>query len=342
MRTRRLGKSELEVPVVIFGAWAIGGWGWGGRDDASDRAAVAAMTRALSVGVHAIDTAPVYGFGHSEHLVGQALRESGRPRDEVVLMTKAGLRWDDERGKLSYEGTDDQGVPRKIYRNSRPDSVIAECDASLKRLGVDYVDLLQIHWPDPTTPIADTMGALAELVRAGKVRAVGVSNYSPDELEEARLALGDVPLASDQPKYNLVCRDIESDVLPYAREHEVGLVVYSPMEMGLLSGKVPASREFPETDSRSNRPMFRAENRAKVNAALERAVAQVAAAHGATVAQVVLAWTVQQPGVTAALAGARTPEQVDENAGAGDLVLSDAEWSAIDAAFTGLDLNLTA
>jgi aryl-alcohol dehydrogenase-like predicted oxidoreductase len=233
MRTRRLGNSDLEIPVVVFGAWAIGGWGWGGRDAATDAAAVDALRHALDVGSGAIDTAPVYGFGHSEELVARAI--AGR-RDRVVVMTKAGLRWDDERGKLSFEGTDDRGIARKLYRNSRPDSVKAECEASLRRLGVDVIDLLQIHWPDPTTPIADTMGALLELRAAGQIRACGVSNYSVDELEEARRALGDVPLASDQPKSSLVHRAIEVDVLPYAREHGVGVVAYSPLEQGLLTG----------------------------------------------------------------------------------------------------------
>jgi aryl-alcohol dehydrogenase-like predicted oxidoreductase len=338
MRARKLGRSELEVPVVVFGAWAIGGWEWGGRDAESDRAAVAAMQRALEVGMTAIDTAPIYGFGHSEELVGRAL--AGRRREDVVVMTKAGLRWDDERGKLAYEGPDDRGVTRRIYRNARPDSVLHECDASLRRLAIDAIDLLQIHWPDPTTPIADTMGALADLVHAGKVRAVGVSNYSVDELAEARAALGAIPLASDQPRYSLVRREIEADVLPYARDHHVGLVVYSPLEQGLLTGKVPADRTFPASDGRSRRASFRPENRAKVNAVLDGVVAPVAAEHAATLAQTALAWTLQQPGVTAVLAGARTAAQVDENAAAGDLVLSPDEWSAIDRAFAALELDL--
>ncbi len=338
MRRRQLGQSDLEVPVVTFGAWAIGGWGWGGTDDARDAAAVDAMKRAIDAGMDAIDTAPVYGFGHSERLVAEAIR--GR-RDKVTVMTKAGLRWDDERGEVAFEGEDDRGEPRKIYFNSRPDSVRHEVEQSLARLGVDAIDLLQIHWPDPTTPIADTMGALVDLCREGKVRAIGVSNYSSEQLEEARVALGDVPLASDQPRYNLIRRDAE-EVLSYTREHGIGIVAYTPLEQGLLTGKVPADRDFPENDGRAQRPSFRREIRAKVNATLDDVVAPIAAAHGATLAQVCLAWVIDQPGVTSAIAGARTPEQVDENAGAGALELTAAELTAVRDAFTALDLDLSA
>jgi aryl-alcohol dehydrogenase-like predicted oxidoreductase len=337
MRTRSLGASGIDVPVVVFGAWAVGGWGWGGSSPETDRAAVAALRRGLDLGLTAIDTAPVYGFGHSEELVAQAI--AGR-RQQAIVMTKAGLRWDDPRGKVAFEGEDDRGVKRKLRFNSRPDSVRAEAEASLKRLGIEAIDLLQIHWPDPTTPIADTMGALLELQREGKVRAIGVSNYSVDQMEEARRALGGVPLASDQPRYSLVRREIEKDVLPYARETGVGLLVYSPLEQGLLTGKVPAERQFTDSDGRKKRATFRDANRAKVNAVLARDVAPIAAAHKATLAQTALAWTLAQPGVTAVIAGARTVSQVEENAAAGDLVLTAQEWSSIDRAFSALELDL--
>ncbi|MEM7307193.1 MAG: aldo/keto reductase [Planctomycetota bacterium] len=337
MRTRNLGESGLQIPVVTFGAWAIGGFGWGGRSEETDRAAVEAMSRALDRGMGAIDTAPIYGFGHSEGLVARAI--AGR-RDEVLVFTKAGLRWDDDRGKEAFAGKDDRGNDRRVFFNSRPDSVRHEVEASLQRLDIDVIDLLQIHWPDPTTPIADTMGALVELRAEGKIRAIGVSNYSPEQMDEARAALGHVPLASDQPKYSLVCRDAEADVLPYVKEAGMGTVVYSPLEQGLLTGKVPADREFPENDGRHKRPTFQPENRARVNEVLERVVRPIAAAHDATLAQTVLAWTIDQAGVTSVIAGARKPEQVDDNAAAGDLVLTSDEWTAIDAAFGELKLEL--
>ncbi|MEX1024077.1 MAG: aldo/keto reductase [Planctomycetota bacterium] len=335
MERRRLGQSDLEIPSVTFGAWAIGGTMWGGSDD---ELAVAAIQAALEVGLVAIDTAPVYGFGRSERVVGRALA-GGRAKDAIVL-TKAGLRWDSDDGQLAFEGPDETGTVRKIYFNSRPESVREECDASLARLGIERIDLFQIHWPDPTTPIAETMGALVDLIAAGKVRAVGVSNFSPAQMTEARDALGDVPLASDQPKYSLVARDIEHDVLPYAREHDVGLIVYSPIEQGLLSGKVTAARTFEETDNRSRRPTFRPVNRALVNGVLNEVVQPIAAEHGATLAQTVIAWTIAQPGITSAIVGARNPEQVRENARAAELELTASDLDAIDQAFRGLPLDV--
>lgn len=320
--------------MVSFGAWAVGGWQWGGTDDG---AAVAALGRALDLGMTTIDTAPIYGFGHSETVVGRAI--AGR-RDEAVVLTKVGLRWDDDAGKLAFEGKDHLGNARSIYYNSRPESVLLEVDRSLGRLGIETIDLVQVHWPDPTTPIADTMGALLQARAAGKLRHIGVSNYSPAQMEEARAALGDVPLASDQPRYSLVRREIEADVLPYVRETGVGLLVYSPLEQGLLTGKVSAEREFPADDGRHGRPTFRPDNRARVNATLTEVVAPVAAAHGATLGQVAIAWVLAQPGVTAALVGGRRPEQIDENAGAADLQLSAEEVTRIGEAFANLQLEL--
>ena len=330
MRTRTLGASGLRVPVVSFGAWALGGWTWGGTDDARS---LAALDAALEAGISAVDTAPVYGFGHSEELLGRWLTGLGARRREVVVMTKVGLRWDDERGEHFFDAEDADGTPRRVFRNSRPDSVKLEVERSLVRLGVECLDLVQVHWPDSTTPIAETMGALAELFQAGLVRAVGASNYSPAMLAEARAALGQVPLASDQLPYSLLNRGAERDVLPLCREHGLDTLVYSPLAQGLLTGKVSAAREFPAGDQRQGRPDFAAENRARVNATLERSVRPIAERHGATLAQVVLAWTADAPGVTTVLAGARTPEQARENAAAGDLVLTTEEWTAIDEAF---------
>jgi aryl-alcohol dehydrogenase-like predicted oxidoreductase len=333
MQVRRLGQSPLEVPAVVFGAWAIGGWNWGGSDD---EAAVRAIQAGIDAGINAIDTAPVYGFGHSEEVVGRAL--AGR-RDSVVLLTKVGLRWDDPRGTFYFKTSDQDGRPREVWRNGRPDAIAAEVEQSLRRLKTDRIDLLQVHWHDPATPLAETLGALARLVEQGKARAIGVSNFPPALLAEAQAALGRIPLASDQPKYSLVAREIERDVLPWCREHGVGLLVYSPLEQGLLTGKVRAERAFPASDGRHKRGTFTPANRARVNALLERVVKPVAERHGATLAQVVLAWTIAQPGITSAIAGARTSEQARENAGAGALALAPAELTSIRAAFEGLQLG---
>ncbi|MFT7462134.1 MAG: aryl-alcohol dehydrogenase-like predicted oxidoreductase [Pseudohongiellaceae bacterium] len=333
MRHRTLGKTDLSLPVITFGAWALGGGYWGEQDD---DASIAAIRAALDAGIDAIDTAPVYGLGRSETIVGQAIAER---RDEVTLLTKVGLRWDCSDGELFVTGKLPNGKPLHIHRNSRPDSVRHEVERSLQRLGVERLDLVQVHWPDPTTPISETMGALAELRSEGKLRAIGVSNYDVDQLTQAQAALGDVPLASNQPLYSLVKRGLEDEVLPWTRAHNVGLIVYSPLEQGLLTGKVRAERTFGDDEGRSRRDSFSAENRKRVNALLDDIVAPVAAAHHATLAQTVLAWTVQQPGITVALAGSRDPLQARENAGAGDIVLADDEWSAIDTAFAELTLQ---
>lgn len=332
MRHRRLGRSDLVLPVVTFGAWALGGGPYWGAPD--DDVAVQAIRAALDAGIDAIDTAPVYGFGHSERVVGRAI--AGR-RDEVVLCTKVGLRWDCADGELFFESPQPNGEAVRVYRNSRPESVTHEVDASLVRLGVECIDLVQVHWPDPTTPVADTMGALCALHAAGKVRAVGVSNYDVAQLDEARSALGSVPLASTQPKYSLLARQIEQDVLPWCREHDVGVLAYSPIEQGLLSGKFRGGTR-PRGEGRTRRPTFREDNRRRVHALLDEVVRPIADGHGATLAQVVIAWTVEQPGLTTAIVGARRKEQAVENAAAGDLVLSASEWGAIDGAFAGLQL----
>lgn len=335
MQHRNLGQTDLAVPVVVFGAWAIGGYYWG---DTRDREALEALGAAIDGETRAIDTAPIYGYGHSERLCGVALESR---RDRAIVMSKCGIRWDDpkERGVLAFEGRGPFGRDVKVYFNSRPDSVKLECERSLERLGVERIDLYQVHRPDKTTPIADTMGALLELREEGKIREIGVSNYSAEQLEEARLALGNVPLASDQPQYSLVCRSFEQEVLPWCREHQVGTVVYSPLEQGLLTGKVRADRNIPDNDARSGRPSFRQENRTSVNDLLDEFIAPVSKRLDASYAQVVLAWTLAQPGVTAVIAGARTADQVRENERAGSLELTGEEWSSIDRAFAGLEIE---
>lgn len=336
MQYRQLGKSDLQVPAVIFGAWAIGGWNWGGSDD---ELAVRAIQASIDAGANAIDTAPVYGFGRSERVVGRAI--AGR-RDAVMVMTKVGLRWDDERGEFYFQTVDEDGKTLRVHRNLRPWSIAHEVEQSLKRLATDRIDLLQVHWPDPQVPIAETMGALLALRKAGKVRAIGVSNFAPRMLEEALYGLGDVPLASTQPRYSLVHRDVEKDVLPYCRKQGIGVIVYSPLEQGLLTGKVTSARSFATSDGRHKRPTFTPENRAKVNALLDSVVNPIALRRGATIAQVVLAWTLAQPGVTSVIAGARTSEQARENAGAGSLLLEPDELASIRKAFDSLSLAVPA
>jgi aryl-alcohol dehydrogenase-like predicted oxidoreductase len=322
MQRRQLGTTDIEVTPVIIGAWAIGEWMWGPQDDDD---AVRAIQVALDEGINAIDTAAIYGFGHSEELVGQAI--DGR-RDEVVIMTKFGLRTDvEDKGVKKFDSQDLDGKPVTICNYAKPDSVIWECEQSLRRLGVDCIDVYQLHWPDPETPIPETFRAVEKLIEQGKIRSAGVSNYDPDQMEVAN---GIVPLASSQPPFSMLLRDAEEDVIPWCRQHDVGVVVYSPLQRGLLTGKFEPDHEFHEDDHRSDSPMFSAENIRRVNEFLYETVSPIAEIHDATVAQTVIAWTFERPGITAALVGARNEDQARDNAGAMKIKLSGDDIEAID------------
>jgi methylglyoxal reductase len=301
----RLGSSDVEVSRVMLGAWAIGGWKWGGADDEES---VAAIREAIDTGMTTIDTAPIYGFGHSERIVGEAIE--GR-RDQVIIATKCGLRWEGDEGQFFFDHKKPNGGDVRIYRNLKPDSVLKEIDQSLERLGVDYVDLYQCHWPDSTTPIPQTMEALNRIREEGKARAVGLSNFTPEMIAEC---LEHGPIASDQPLYNMLDRQAEDELLPYCADNGVGVVTYSSMHQGLLTGKVTMDREFEGDDIRKEKPWFGSENRRRVLEFLEK-VQPIADAHHKTLAQVAINWTLCQRGVTAAIVGARRPEQVRENAG---------------------------
>ena len=335
MEYRQLGTSDVRVTPVALGAWAIGGWQWGGTDEEEARDAI---RKAVDLGMTTIDTAPVYGFGRSEEIVGRAIE--GR-RDQVQILTKFGLRWDldpgDAKGNEHFKTEDLEGNPLTIVKYGGRESVIAECEASLRRLGVDTIDLFQHHWPDLSTPIAETMEACKELLDQGKIRAVGVSNYTPEQMEEARQV---VPLASDQPPYSMLRRDIETDVLPYCRKHDIGILAYSPLQNGILSGKVTMDRTFPESDLRSSDPYYEQENRKRILDFLEETICPIADRHRATVAQTVIAWTIAQPGVTCALVGCRKTEHAEDNARAAEIELSGEEVQRITGALDGLSLDL--
>lgn len=333
MKLRRLGTSDVEVTPVALGAWAIGGWLWGGTDD---EAAVAGVQKAIDLGMTTIDTAPVYGFGHSEDVVGQAI--AGR-QGEVRILTKFGLRWDlpPGEGVGHFDTQDLDGHPIRVSKYATADSVIAECEASLKRLGVDCIDLYQHHWPDPARPVEETMGACAKLLEQGKIRAVGVSNYTPEMMDEARKV---VPLAASQPPYSMVRRGIEADVIPYCMAKGIGILAYSPLQNGILTGKVTMDRAFPDTDLRSRSPYYRPANRKAILAFLDTCVRPIAEAHDATLAQVVINWTMHRPGITCALVGVRNPEQAEDNAGAAAFTLTDDETRRINTALDALTLEL--
>lgn len=328
MQYRPLGRSEIKASVITFGAWAIGGWMWGKQDEA---AAVEAIHAALDAGINTIDTAPMYGFGKSEEIVGKAI--AGR-RDDVVIADKCGMRWDLEKGKLffnsSLESIDANGEhPIHIY--SGPESIRVEVERSLVRLGTDYIDLYQTHWQDVTTPLEETIGVLDELVTEGKIRAFGPCNADPEQL--AAYAGGGA--STDQEKFSMIDRDLESTNIAYCLDEGLAVLAYSPMANGLLTGRMSPDRQFEATDLRAQRPRFSVENRKRVAVFLD-ALAPIAEGHDATLAQLVVAWTIQQPGVTHALVGARTAEQAIENAGAASIRLGQGEMKKIDEALKKL------
>jgi aryl-alcohol dehydrogenase-like predicted oxidoreductase len=319
--TRRLGTNGPEITAVGFGAWAAGGGGWafawGPQDDADS---IAAIRHAVAKGVNWIDTAAVYGYGHSEAIVGQAL--AGIPTSErPLVLTKCGLRWNDA----------DRMAPPA--RDSRPPRVREECEASLRRLGVERIDLYQFHWPDETgTPVEDSWGEMLRLVGEGKVRWPGVSNFDVALLERCEKR-GHVQ--SLQPPFSMIRRDVGATEVPWCAAHGTGVVVYSPMQSGLLTDSFRAERvaAFPPDDWRRLSPQYQSP-RLERNLALRDALRPIAAKHGVPVAAVAVAWTLAWPGVTAAIVGARRPQQVDGWLPAAALRLDERDLAAVAAAIT--------
>lgn len=320
MKYRKLKNTDLELSVVTFGAWALGGWMWGGTEQND---ATAAIHTAYDLGVTSIDTAPAYGQGLSEEIVGDAIKDI--PRDKVQILTKFGLRWDVEKGAYYFDTRDNDGNPLKYYKYASKDSIIKECEDSLRRLDTDYIDLYQIHWADPTTPVEETMDALLQLQKQGKIRYAGVCNYDAGQMKEAEKVIS---LASNQVPYSMLRRDIEKDVVPYCLENNKSILAYSPLQRGLLTGKMNPGYEFNEGDTRTGSVYFTDENIKRANAFLNK-IKPIADDKGATLAQLVIQWTLQQPAITIALVGARNPEQATQNAKAADIELSDDEIKTI-------------
>jgi len=329
MLYRKLGHSDLEISVVTFGAWAAGGWMWGGTERSE---AVKAIRSSYDVGVTSIDTAPVYGQGLSEEIVGEAIKDI--PRDKVQILTKYGMRWDLAKGDLAMHSKDNNGNDIDIYKYAAKDSIIKECEDSLKRLGTDYIDLYQIHWHDKTTPIEETMEAVSQLIKQGKVRHAGVCNYDANLMREASNHLD---LVSDQVPYSMVKRDIEKEVVPYCLEHDKSILAYSPLERGLLTGKMKPGYKFGADDHRADIYFYKDENLKRVNEFLDK-IKPLADEKHATLGQLVIRWTVSQPGITVALVGARDAEQAVQNAKAMDIEITKEELTFISTELDALEL----
>jgi aryl-alcohol dehydrogenase-like predicted oxidoreductase len=312
MQYTQLGERGPRVSRIAFGNWSAGG-DWGSVDR---RAAVSATREALDLGITLFDTARAYGFGAAEEVLGEALRPEIRSaRESLVLATKGGLRKD---GGLTV-------------RDSSPAALRSDLEASLRALGTDYIDIYQVHWPDPATPIATTAETLDEFVRQGLVRHVGVSNYDPREMTEFQRVR---PIDTLQPPYHLFRREIEQSILPFAREHGIGVLVYGPLAHGLLSGRMTETTTFAPDDWRSNSDLFVGETFRR-NLAVVRELTQFAARRDATVAQLAIAWTLANAAVDVAIVGARSPEQIRQTAPAADLRLSPEDIAQIELILRG-------
>ena len=312
MQYRKLGKTDLKISVITFGAWAAGGWMWGGtnRNDA-----VNAIKAAYDMGVTSIDTAPIYGQGTSELIVGEAIKNI--PRDKIQILTKFGMRWDQTKGEFGFKSKNNEGKDIDIYKYAAKESIIKETEDSLTRLGTDYIDLYQIHWPDNTTPIQETFEAVARLIEQGKVRYTGVCNYNVDQMEEAEKY---ITLASNQVPFSMVKREVEEEIVPYTIKNNKSIIAYSPLERGLLTGKIKPGYQFKKGDHRADNPSFTKKSITKTNEFLNK-IKPLADEKGATLAQLVLKWTIERSGITIALAGARNSKQSVENAKAIDIEL---------------------
>jgi len=316
MELRLLGNTGIRVSPIALGCWPIAGLASPGTNDADS---IATIQACLELGVNHLDTAYIYGRnGESERLIARAL---GSRRCEMVIATKGGLHWDRE-GKQVHDAS--------------PAALRAECHQSLRRLGTDYVDLLYLHAPDPKVPVAESAAALGKLMQEGKARGVGVSNLTLAQLEEFAAVC---PIAAFQPPYNMLQREIEADTLPWCRRHEVAVLVYWPLLKGLLAGKLRRDQSF-EGDTRRKYPMFQGAEYQK-NLDLVEALRSIAALSGHTVAELVVNWTIHQPGITSALCGAKRPEQVRENARAAGWRLSDEHLALIDKALAERGTPLT-
>jgi len=330
MNMKQLPGTDILLSPITYGAFAIGGWFWGGADEGE---AIKAIETAIDNGVTTIDTAPVYGMGHSENVVGKTIKGK---RDKVQLLTKFGMRWDTLSGDFAFDTNDNDGTPVKVYKFNGKQSVIEECERSLKRLQTDYIDLYQMHWPDSTTPIEETMEALQILKDQGKIRAAGVCNCPVDLLKKA---ISFFPLSTNQVGYSMVNRSIENDLVPFCLENGIGILPHTALQKGLLTGKIKPGHQFGDGDHRPGNIYFNPHNHAEVMKMLDQ-INYIAVERGISLAQLAINWTMQQPAVTSVLVGARNAEQMLDNVKATSFLLSLNEMNPINSALAQMDLKL--
>jgi aryl-alcohol dehydrogenase-like predicted oxidoreductase len=322
MKTRKLGHSNLHLTTIGLGTWAMGGgdwkFGWGPQDD---NASVNAIHAALNQRINWLDTAAIYGHGHAEEVVGKAIKGI---RNEVIIATKCGRVW--------------EGDSREIGKSLRADSIRREVEASLKRLAIEVIDLYQIHWPEPDEEIEEGWGTLAELVKEGKILYGGVSNFSLEQLKRAQTIH---PITSLQPPYSMLRREIEEEIMTFCGTNQIGIIAYSPMQAGLLTGKFTKERAagLPVSDWRSRHPFFM-EPQLSVNLKAIEQLRKIANEKKISLSQLSLAWVLRNKEMTSAIVGARNPQQIEETAKAGDMSLTKAEIDAIEEILTWRINNL--
>jgi len=322
MQTRKLGLSDLYLTTIGLGTWAMGGgdwkFGWGPQDDTNSLNAIHA---ALDQGINWIDTAAIYGHGHAEEVVGKAIKGI---RNEVIIATKCGRIW--------------EGDSREIGKSLRANSIRREVEASLKRLAIEVIDLYQIHWPEPDEEIEEGWGTVAELVKEGKIRYGGVSNFSLEQLKRAQAIH---PITSLQPPYSMLRREIEEEIMTYCGTNQIGIIAYSPMQAGLLTGKFTKERAagLPESDWRSRHPFYM-EPQLSVNLGTIDQLRKIANEKKISLSQLSLAWVLRNKEVTSAIVGARSPQQIEETAKAGDMSMTKTEVEAIEEVLTWRINNL--
>lgn len=330
MEYKELPGTSIKISPITFGAFAIGGWFWGGANKAD---AVKTIETAINNGITTIDTAPIYGMGHSENIVGEAIKGK---RDKVQILTKFGMTWEGTNGDFIFDTEDNDGNSIQVYKYNGKQSIIEECEKSLKRLQTDYIDLYQMHWPDSTTPIEETMEAVEILLQQGKILSAGVCNCPVDLLKDA----GKVTrLSTNQVAYSMINRDIEKDLVPYCLDNGIGILPHTTLQKGLLTGKLKPGHQFNMGDNRPNTPFFKDGNHEKVMKMLDTLM-PIANENNVTLAQLAINWTMQQPAIVSVLVGARNSEQMLDNITALNFTLSTEELEIINSEFSKLELKL--